>query len=144
MLLGVSDRSGGCWLGRFSGEDDFCAHPVGDMELIGPEPAKEHFRRVLGEIVEQQLAGRSHSLSVGSWAGIVARALYDTCENQAHAFVGGNVQYASTSAGQAKAHGLYRLWPGRMDLGAQELTVDPLKAHALRGWWKRGDPAGDP
>jgi len=143
LLLAASAREGGCWLTRFSDDDGFCAHPVADMELVGPEPAKDHFRRMLGEIVEHELASRNYSLLPVSWANIVAMALYDTCEKQADALVGGKIMCGVTSAGEAKGQALYRLRPERMDLGAQQLTVDPQQAHTLRKWWKYRPPAGD-
>jgi len=143
VLLGLSDAHGGCWLGRFSHQDDFRAHPLTDIELIGPEPAKNHFRQVFDKIVEQQFAGGSYSLEVRSWAGLVATALHDTCEREADVLVGGKILYGVTSGGEAEARGFARVRAGLHGPITEHLTVHPLQARTLRKWWKcDGLPAG--
>jgi hypothetical protein len=140
ILLGASDRHGGCWLGNFSHEDDFEGHSVNDIQLLGPEAAKEHFMGVLDELTTRELSGPSGNLSLRWWAAKVTLALYDTCEAQAHVGVGGKFLCGITSNGTAEGRGLEAIALDSLATLPQKLTVDPLKARTLRKGWEYVPP----
>lgn len=145
VLLAASDRDGGWCLIKFSHEDDFQAHSLTDVHVLGPEAASRRFAEVLGEITKQGLAGPNYDVSLEGWATRVATALCDTCEAQADVTVGGKVLCGITSGGKAQGHGLYRIGEDSTGFKVERVSVDPSEARTLRPWWKYYPPttAGD-
>jgi hypothetical protein len=127
ILVGFSFPSGYAWLGHFTNDDDFQAHEVDDLVVLGPEQACTFFRQTLramaATILNRDLQSEALSMSIETWAMQVAVAVNDTCEIQAHPSVGGRFMSGITFLGEPQGLGVMRLDMSSPDSQAEQLGV---------------------
>jgi hypothetical protein len=146
ILLAYSYPSGSTWLGHFSSADDFTPQEVDDTKVIGPQRAVTHFERRLREAVVQNLEAaksQSVSLSIETWAAMIAAAINDACELRAHDTVGGRVICGYTMLGRPQGLGVTRVSPGPSGPVVDEIGLDHGEAKKVRTGWEYVPPADD-